>query len=190
MPNVRSEKAKGSRAAGGAAEAGRFTPVWFEAGYYWPEDEQRIPTEELAPPAHPGLAKAGARGIQQRDLPAAPERGGLTIPILGLRTMSEQNEREHWRTRASRTKHQKEVVTLVLHGSQVHRMKGLMPLVVTMTRVAPSNGLDTDNMVSSQKHVRDAIAKVLGVDDKDPCVEWRVEQRKGPWGVEIHVAAR
>ncbi len=64
------------------------------------------------------------------------------------------------------------------------------PLVVTMTRVAPSSGLDSDNMVGSMKHVRDAIAGVLGIDDKDPRVEWRVNQRKGPWSVEIHVVAK
>lgn len=114
----------------------------------------------------------------------------MSIPILGLRTLSEQNEREHWRTRAKRVKHQKNTVALVLRGSVAHLMMAVAPLVVTMTRVAPSTGLDSDNMVSSQKHVRDAIAKVLGVDDKDPRVEWVVKQRRGPWAVEIHIESR
>lgn len=61
------------------------------------------------------------------------------------------------------------------------------PLIVTMTRVAPSAGLDSDNAVGSMKHVRDAVAKVLGIDDRSPLVDWRVEQRKGPWATEIRI---
>lgn len=117
-------------------------------------------------------------------------RGGVCIPIPGLRTISEANAHEHWRTRAARAKHQKHAVTLVLRASVAHLMMVAAPLVVTLTRIAPSNGLDSDNMVGSQKHVRDAVADVLGVNDKDPRVEWRVEQRKGPWAVEIQISAR
>lgn len=182
MSNVRRTKATRASAASSPTE-GLFTPVWFEAGHWWPE---QVSIEVL--PSSPGLAFTRADRVQHGDLQAA--RGGLTISVLGLKTLSEQNLREHWRTRAARTKHQKHTVGLVLHGSVAHTMMALAPLVVTMTRVSPGPGLDSDNMVSSQKHVRDAIAKVLGVDDKDSRVEWVVNQKKGPWSVEIHIAAR
>lgn len=186
VPNVREPKAKRPRTARGPAE-GSHTPVFFEAGYWWPDEQ--VPTKELAPAPGPGLAKAGFGGVQHGRLHSAAIRGGVSIPILGLKTLSEQNLREHWRTRAARAKHQKETVGLVLHASVAHMMMAVAPLVVTMTRVSPGPGLDSDNMVGSQKHVRDAIAKVLGIDDKDERVDWRVQQKKGPWAVEIHIAS-
>ncbi len=82
-------------------------------------------------------------------------------------------------------------MTLVLRARpEVAWLIDYAPLVVTMTRVAPSSGLDSDNMVGSMKHVRDAIAGVLGIDDKDARVEWRVNQCRGPWAVEIRINAQ
>lgn len=61
-----------------------------------------------------------------------------------------------------------------------------LPLVVTVTRVAPSRGLDPhDGLGASLKGVIDGIADALGVDDRDPRVIWRLEQRRGPWAVEV-----
>ena len=40
----------------------------------------------------------------------------------------------------------------------------VFPIVVTITRLGP-RALDSDNLASSGKHVRDAIATWLGVDD-------------------------
>jgi hypothetical protein len=63
-----------------------------------------------------------------------------------------------------------------------------LPLVVTLTRVAPSNGLDGDNLQGSLKACRDGVADWLGVDDRDPRVTWLYEQRRGKeWSVEVHV---
>jgi len=114
----------------------------------------------------------------------------VSVPILGLKTVSEMNMHEHWHSRLKRSKHQKSTVSLVLRGTVTHMMLSLAPLRVTMTRIAPSVGLDSDNMVSSQKYVRDAIAESLGVNDKDPRVEWVVNQEKGPWGIRIRIEAR
>jgi hypothetical protein len=64
--------------------------------------------------------------------------------------------------------------------------KPSLPLIVTLTRVAPSNGLDDDNLAGALKGVRDAVAEWLGVDDRDRAtVRYEYEQRRGPWGVEI-----
>ena len=38
--------------------------------------------------------------------------------------------------------------------------------------------LDSDNLVGSFKHVRDAIAAKIGIDDNDPRIEWHCHQIK------------
>lgn len=65
-----------------------------------------------------------------------------------------------------------------------------LPVVVTLTRCAPSSGLDSDNLLSSLKGCRDQVAKWLGVDDRDPRVEWRYEQgRTLDYRVKVEVHA-
>ena len=111
----------------------------------------------------------------------------VDVPILGLRLVSEANARSHWAEKARRVKAQRNVVTLVLRGTVARSMMAVAPLSVTITRVSPSVGLDDDNAVSSAKAVRDAVAKVLGVDDRDERVDWLVRQERGPWGVRIRI---
>lgn len=60
-----------------------------------------------------------------------------------------------------------------------------LPCTVVLTRVAPSNGLDTDNLAGALKGCRDAVAHWLGVDDRDPRIVWAYDQRRGPWAVEV-----
>lgn len=69
------------------------------------------------------------------------------------------------------------------------------PLVVTVTRVAPGV-LDTDNLASAAKTLRDMVAWWLGVDDgkaeRDGRVLWQVAQRKagkGAYHTEIDIRA-
>lgn len=111
----------------------------------------------------------------------------VEVPIHGLRLVSEANAHAHWRIRSARAKAQRNVVTLVLRGTVARSMMAVAPLVVTITRIAPSSGLDSDNLAGSGKHVRDAIADVLGIDDRDPRVTWNVRQERGPWGVRIAI---
>jgi hypothetical protein len=112
----------------------------------------------------------------------------VDVPIPGLRTVCELNSHEHWRNRQKRAKAQKNHVALVLRRTVTSLMMTAAPLEVTLTRIAPSNGLDVgDNLPSSQKHVRDAVADLLGVNDRDPRVTWIYEQRRGPWGVEVKI---
>ena len=112
----------------------------------------------------------------------------VCVPIPGLRTVCELNAHEHWRVRSKRAKTQRELVTLVLRRTVAPMMLVGAPLVVTLTRVAPSQGLDDgDNLPSAHKHVRDAVAALLGIDDRDPRVSWRYAQRRGPWGIEIAI---
>jgi hypothetical protein len=111
---------------------------------------------------------------------------------LPLHLPSVANLREHWAKRSKRAK--------------VHRLWGFCAsrraqteaawpwpwqddfesLEVTIRRVAP-RALDDDNAASAAKGLRDGIADALGVDDRDPRVTWRYEQRKGPSCVEVEI---
>lgn len=60
--------------------------------------------------------------------------------------------------------------------------KPAFPVIVTMTRIAPStNGLDAhDNLPGSLKPAVDGVADWLGIRDDDKRVEWRYTQERGP----------
>lgn len=89
---------------------------------------------------------------------------------LPLKIESVANKREHWASRARRTK--------------AHRLAALavpshpLPCVVTLTRVAPRK-LDDDNLASGFKALRDGIADRLGVDDGDDRVRFLYRQERG-----------
>jgi hypothetical protein len=106
----------------------------------------------------------------------------LTVQ-LPLRTVSGMNAREHPMARHRRVKAEREAVAWTLKGKPVPQL----PVVVTMTRLAPSNGLDDDNLASAMKPVRDQIAAWLGVDDRSPLVRWVCDQRRDKWGVEVQI---
>ena len=57
----------------------------------------------------------------------------------------------------------------------------LLPVVVTLTRVSVGR-LDDDNLRGALKHVRDGVAKALGVDDGSRFIRFRYAQRKGKRG--------
>ena len=93
-----------------------------------------------------------------------------TIPV---RTYSLANQREHWSKRARRAKSERTQAFVETFG-----IRKLLPLTVTLTRVAPRM-LDDDNLRGSLKSIRDGIADRLGIDDRDPRVKWKYAQRKG-----------
>lgn len=106
------------------------------------------------------------------------------MQVLPLKTVSLANVREHWTKRSKRAKaHRTTAKTLC---RPVATAIGL-PVVVTLTRVAPSNGLDDDNLRPALKSVRDGIADAFGLDDRDPRIEWRYGQRKGPYSVIVEI---
>src|SRR5678815_1117800 len=62
-------------------------------------------------------------------------------------------------------------------------------IVVTLTRIS-SGSLDDDGLRGALKTVRDGVADWLGVDDRDPIVEWRYEQLlcpRGFWATRVAV---
>ena len=104
----------------------------------------------------------------------------LTIP--GLKTRGGMNAREHYHARARRVRSERDTVGWYLRGHQ----KPALPLLVTLTRIAPSNGMDDDGNTSALKGIRDAFAEWIGVDDKHrDIVRYAYEQRRGAWAVEI-----
>lgn len=114
-----------------------------------------------------------------------------TVPIPGLRTESEANDHAHWRERQKRAKHTRGTVLVVLGANVSRRAIPSGPLDVTLTRFAPSSGLDDDNLRPSLKHVRDGVADFLGLkSDRDPRVAWHYAQERGEWAVRITIAAR
>lgn len=102
---------------------------------------------------------------------------------VSLKTTSGQNARELWPVRCRRVKKEREAVAWMLTTCA----RPTVPCSVLLTRLAPSNGLDDDNLTGSLKSVRDEVAKWLGVDDRDRMtVRYRyAQQRSKTWGVRI-----
>lgn len=95
----------------------------------------------------------------------------FTVPI---RLESEANKHSHWTIKARRVKVQRQAIHL--YGKK--HMPVPFPVVVVMTRIAPRL-LDDDNATRSCKAVRDELAALMGIDDRDPKVTWVVKQARG-----------
>jgi hypothetical protein len=109
-----------------------------------------------------------------------------------LRTKSPNGQHGHWSARARRVALERKLIAFAFpRGSQglLNRFPSLS-VVVTLTRIAPSRGLDDDNLSMAGKGCRDEVAKQLGLDDRDPRIEWKYAQSKGKWGVRVTIEAR
>ena len=63
-------------------------------------------------------------------------------------------------------------------------------VVVVLTRIAPRD-LDTDNLASGLKAVRDGVADALGMDDGSSRIEWRyAQERRKPGEYAVRVGIR
>jgi hypothetical protein len=84
---------------------------------------------------------------------------------------------------AKRRKAQRSLAKMVLWANlrPIAAVQALLPCVVTLTRVAPSSGLDPhDALPASLKGAIDGVADALGLtNDRDPRVQWRFDQRRG-----------
>lgn len=66
-----------------------------------------------------------------------------------------------------------------------------VPKLVLMKRLGPVGMDPDDNNNSSMKNVRDAVAKLFGVNDSDPIVKWTYDQRTDPnYAVEIIIVPK
>lgn len=82
---------------------------------------------------------------------------------LPIKTVSEMNRRDHWSAVHKRKAGQR-YETSIEWKKAVHGQKVALPCRVVLTRIAPKV-LDSDNLASALKAVRDEVANQLGVDD-------------------------
>jgi hypothetical protein len=92
---------------------------------------------------------------------------------LPLQTPSTANLREHWAAKAKRTKSQRRAVFL-----KCPPWPGPALLVVHIVRVGPRL-LDSDNLQTAMKGIRDSVAARLGIDDGSRLVRWTYDQTHG-----------
>lgn len=111
---------------------------------------------------------------------------------LELRTVSEANAREFWRARAGRRSDQRDVVRAALNDQfgaaplfhvVVNSWTRDNPIDVTLTRMAPGELDEGDNLPGSMKAVRDEIAAWFGVDDRDKRLRWKYAQERTAAGI-------
>ena len=109
----------------------------------------------------------------------------ISIFIEGLVPKTTLNSREHWAAKHRRAKKERSITYLKLRQKS---KPPRLPVTVVMWRQAPRL-LDSDNAVAAMKSVRDGVADWLGIDDREPRVTWRVEQRKSTDfpGTSIHI---
>lgn len=106
----------------------------------------------------------------------------VTIPV---KTTNPNNGSQGWSRNAAFAKARRrktQRLSAELHvRSALGRTAPTFPLVVTVTRVAPSQGLDPhDGLGAALKGCIDGIADALGLtNDRDPRVTWRLDQRRG-----------
>lgn len=102
---------------------------------------------------------------------------------IPMKLPSLANERMHWRTLDRVKRAQKSFVQLAVSRAELPPL----PAVVTLTRIGKRK-LDSDNLASSFKYVRDQIASTMGVDDGSDLYRWCYDQRIGKeYGIEIDI---
>jgi hypothetical protein len=117
--------------------------------------------------AAPAVLSATAGGDAGSAGPAVPP----VDVMLPLHLAPVGNRREPYWARARRTRREIAAVLGALDG----RSPPPLPVVVLLVRVG-WNRLDVDGLVASVKAPIDAIARWLGVDDRDRCLHWHLAQ--------------
>jgi hypothetical protein len=119
------------------------------------------------------------------------EPGKITL-VLPIKTVSESNNHEHWTQKHKRHSYQKKKVAYYF---LMLEEKPTLPCKIILTRIAPRS-LDFDNLVSSQKWIRDAICDQLipglkpGRSDSDPRISISYAQQSAApkkYGVKIEI---
>jgi hypothetical protein len=158
--------------------------------------QKDVPPEVWAKLTAAAGAPAAAKPVRKK-LPPEVRTGGaagwsVTL-VLPCRVISDPNRRDHWTVKRRRSKHQEDALRLACARAGWLRVvvwdwRPPTPCVVTFTHVGPE--MDGDNLQSSFKALRDAVARWALVDDGDPRIVWRYEQRPGQAGVEIRIEGK
>lgn len=117
---------------------------------------------------------------------------GFVLTISGLRLVSEANTRgRNPHVKNGRNRDQQKTMRNCLSamvGAEARHACEERKLTVTFTRIGPKL-LDSDNLVGSAKHVRDAFAKwaCRGDGPKDG-ITWHVLGEVGPYATRLEVS--
>lgn len=119
----------------------------------------------------------------------------LAIKTTNPNNSSQGFSRNATFAKARRRKVQREAMFYAMRCEVLSAPRMEFPLTVTVTRVAPSAGLDPhDGLGASLKGCIDGIADGLGLkNDRDSRVTWVLAQRRGPAGfyaVDVAIVAR
>lgn len=121
-----------------------------------------------------------------REVPVFRFRMPLVIESRG-------NARGHSRWQAKGTKTQRKAGFIIgramLTALHDRRPVGAEFIVVRLVRVAPYP-VDSDNIATCLKPVRDGIADAFGINDRDPRIRYEPDQIKGPAALEAYLYAR
>jgi hypothetical protein len=112
----------------------------------------------------------------------------IELRIPGLVPKTNMNSRAHWAAKHRIAKHERTTAG----GLLLKFKRPRPPLVVTLIRCS-TGWPDSDQAVTSMKHVRDGVADFLGVDDGHDGITWNVERRrvsKKEQGTIIRIEAR
>lgn len=109
------------------------------------------------------------------------------VVMLPLRTVSEANHSGKLKEKMKRKREQRMVARGLLLPFK-HRLR--LPATVRLVRIAPGSGLDPgDNLPMSMKAVRDGVADMFDVDDRDPRYNWQYgQQRSQGYWVLVHIS--
>lgn len=123
------------------------------------------------------------------------QRDFVEVAFL-LRTKNPNNGSQGWSRNASFAKARARKTQRERTRAHVLAARPLppLPVVVTVTRCAPSRGLDPhDGLGAALKGCIDGVGDALGLkDDRDPRVTWRLAQERAPkghYGVKIRIEA-
>lgn len=96
---------------------------------------------------------------------------------IECRTVSEANQREHWAVKFKRNKSQQEATWWAIFDAGLHKgcFSSAESLRVTFERIGRTK-MDSDNLAGAFKHIRDAVARWLDVDDGDERIHWVYRQ--------------
>lgn len=112
-----------------------------------------------------------------------------------MKLPSSANQRQHWRAKAAQVAKQRHAMKLGFEGR--FKRQGVLECIaeltrggvlrVVLTRISPRK-LDSDNLQSAFKAVRDEIAARLGTDDGSDQWDWEYRQQRGPHSVQIEIS--
>lgn len=145
--------------------------VYTEEWYAEHQARVKAGTPVASVPTKKPRQRHGKKGGVAQLLVNEPGRIVLLLPIL---IESEQNRRDHWRTKARRVAEQKAEV-LIEWRRLIGKSNVTFPATVKLTRYGVRL-LDSDNLAGGFKAVRDALAHLLGIDDGDPRITWHYAQ--------------